>query len=293
MKSYFAKLADRATVANVPAPSAVYAPRVSDPFEDSSPQQTQLPPLEKRKRIHSALEPGGLVLSPPADDSRIERTRPIVETHKRAPSEPATEVPTLPAQQLRENRVSERTVRAVSPLESPSTISTARETVAETDASRVAELTPNEAPELSPFRSKEQTSKESDDDNTSSDERISELEREQALLLRKADAFMSSVLDAQRPAEKNQSKVTSETLPRAITRDEAEPISRLEPVQRLPPTPAQVSDGPSLVIGKLTVEVISPTPSPAPPQPQRIIVRGSRSRGGSVISARRFGLGQF
>src|SRR5881397_1904705 len=125
MKSYFAKLADRATVANVPAPSAVYAPRVSDPFENSSPQQTQLAPLEMSKRIQSAPEPGGLVPSAPVDDSRIERTRPMVETHKRTLPEPATEAPTLPTQQLQESRISERTVRDVSQLEATPTISPA------------------------------------------------------------------------------------------------------------------------------------------------------------------------
>ena len=294
MKSYFAKLADRATLANVPAASAVYAPRVSDPFEDSSGQQTQLPPLGKSTRAQSAPEPVGFASSLPVDDSRIETKRPLVETHKRISPEPATEAPTLQPKQPRENLPSERIVKDVSPREPQSLTDLPRETVADSEKSRVALLTPRQASELRVLHSKEDTRKESEARTKSSDERISELEREHAVMLRKADVFMNHPLDVQpQRAAGSENQLTNENSPAPISLVEREPPNRLEPVQRLPPAAAQESDGPSLVIGKLTVEVTPSTPAPPAPQPQRIVVRGLRNRGSGVPTGRRFGLGQF
>jgi len=294
MKSYFAKLADRATLANVPATSAASAPRVSDPFEDSSHQQTQLAPVEQSTRAQSAPEPGGFALSPPVDDSRIETGWPLVETHKRTPSESATEALTLHPKQPQESLPSERAVKDVSPREPQSLTDLPRETIADTDSLRVAALARTQVPELSVPHLREDTREESEARNKLSDERISELGREHAVLLRKADTFMNNLLDVrpQRVTE-NENKVTNETSPTSISRVEREPINRLEPAQRVPPTTAPESDGPSLVIGKLTVEVTPTTPAPPAPQPQRIVVRGSRSRGSGVPTGRRFGLGQF
>jgi len=293
MKSYFAKLADRATLANVPAASAVYAPRVSDPFEDSSHQQPQLPPFAKSTRPQSAPEPAGFALTPPVDNSRIEAKRPLVETHNRISSEPGTEAPPLQPKQPPENLLSEHTVKNISSREPQSLTDPRREIIADTDSSRVAALTPTQAPGLSVPHSKEDTREESETRTKSPDERISEFQREHAVLLRKADAFMNNLLDVQpQRVTENENKVTNETSPPSISRVERDPVNRLEPVQRLPPTSAPDSDGPSLVIGKLTVEV-TPTPPAAPPQPPRIVVRGSRSRGSGVPTGRRFGLGQF
>ena len=290
MKSYFAKLADRATLANVPARSAVYAPRVSDPFENSSQPPTQLPPPEKSRRTEFAREPVGLV-SAPLEDSQTKRGRPLVETHKRTTSDPTPETPPLQPLQLPDSLVSERTVRGVTP-EPRSFTAQPQETVGKREVSRVEVLTPTEAPEASVFHAPAQTPKDSD--AALNDERIAELKRDQAVLQRRADFFMSSLLDAHRqPADKSETKVVDASSPTSITRTEPDPISRLEPVQRLPRVTAQDSDGPSLVIGKLTVEVTPPTPPPAPAQPQRVVVRGFRGRGSGVTSGRRFGLGQF
>src|SRR5438046_8733028 len=116
MKSHFTKLADRATLANVPAASAVYAPRVSDPFEDSSHQQPQLPPFAKSTRPQSAPEPAGFALTPPVDNSRIEAKRPLVETHNRISSAPGTEATPLQPNQPRENALSSHPFQNISSL---------------------------------------------------------------------------------------------------------------------------------------------------------------------------------
>jgi hypothetical protein len=294
MKSYFAKLADRATLANVPAASAVFATRMSDPFEDTSRQQIGQPPAEASARIRSAPEPRGLVLSPPVEDSTIETKRPLVETHKRTPAKPATEAPTLQPKQSQENFPSERIVEHDLPREPQSLTDLPREPFADNEKSRVAALTPRQAAELRVLHSKEDPRQESEARTKSSDERIPELEREHAVMLRKADAFMNHLLNVQpQRAAGSENELTDESSPTPISRVEREPPNRLEPVARLAPVAAQESDGPSLVIGKLTVEVTPSNSVPPAPQPQRIVVRGLRNRGSGVPTGRRFGLGQF
>jgi hypothetical protein len=290
MKSYFAKLADRVTHVNAPAPSAVYAPRMSDPFEDSSLQKAQPLLMEKSARSIFTPEPD-LELSAPERDSKTERTGSMVETHQRTISEQPTETPTLKTKSLQESLVNDR-ITEVEPLASKSLIAPPVETDPELETAKVEQLTPRESPESRVFSSKEQTSNETVT-KQSADERISEIEREQSVLLRKADAFMSRLLDIQRPAAENENKVTSETPRSEIRSVESQQVNRLEPAQRLPPPTPHESDGPSLIIGRLTIEVTPPSSPTPPPQPQRIIVRGSRGRESGMTSSRRFGLGQF
>jgi hypothetical protein len=117
-------------------------------------------------------------------------------------------------------------------------------------------------------------SSEEDRDET----RLEEIQQEQRQLLRKADLFMERLFNARSASDEERRRELPALTPPLQTR------RRIEP-DRAPP---------SLVIGKLTVEVTPPAPpATAPAQQQVVVVRegdGSRS---SFHSSRRFGLSQF
>jgi hypothetical protein len=286
MKSYFAKLAVRATLANVPAPSAVYTAEVSDPFEVTSPPQSPLPPSESSNDSRSAHEPGGFALSPPSQETRLDSTRPVVETHKRAlpetPTSSATLLPNFPAHISSSDRA----------------VDDSAEAVLQADSARVALLTPIQVSESSLRQSNttsaDEATKRSATETASTEERLADLEQEQSVLLRKADAFMGQLLNRRKQSPPAPEVKTVGELPSTLKPNlQPQPANRAQPIRSAPRPSGQDSDRPSLVIGKLTVEVIPPTPAPVAPQPQVVVVRGARSRGNGPPSGRRFGLGQF
>ena len=88
----------------------------------------------------------------------------------------------------------------------------------------------------------------------------------------------------------NDQERTAPAVKREIVR---EPSSRLQPVAKPHQLPELPAEQPSLVIGKLTVEVM-PTPRPVAPSRRVVVVRGGdSSRRQSIHSSQRFGLGQF
>jgi hypothetical protein len=289
MKSYFAKLADRATLANVPAPSSAYAPHVPDPFAEASPEQSQLPPLNTRHPQKTFHDGEGFALSPPVDRSRAEQIA-ITTEHKRDSSETPAELLDLVPKQ------SEQIVRyTLEPKESQSTEpprdqAHVEDRVIAREVREVMTLLPNEVPQVPPPSNKD--SSHEDQPSAEKPESTINSRVDEALLLRKADLFMGRLLDGTR---EKLTKVDDERaeFSQPITKMTQEPVGRLEPVQKSSPTPVHEPDGPSLVIGKLTVEIAPPTPPPVSPQPQRTIVRGPRGRGTGFMSNHRFGLGQF
>jgi len=122
-----------------------------------------------------------------------------------------------------------------------------------------------------------------------------EYEREQSVLLQKADAFMAALLDrrTEESGTRDQNEHITERPPRhEIVREPAP--ARLQPAH-VAARPTESADAsPSLVIGKLTVEVLPPAPPPIAPSRQVIVVRGDRNaRTHAIRSSQRFGLGQF
>jgi hypothetical protein len=288
MKSYFAKLADRATLANVPAPSPVYAPRVTDPFADAPSEQAQLPPQKSQQRV-APRDPDGFALNPSQAIPSVEPQRTVVESREHEgverPSEISTLQPKTP-EQTQSHRSEEQEDGS-----SESRTEESHEQVVNSEVREVVTLLPNKTDETQSIATKEATGK---DDVLAQDRQSSiDLETEQTLLLRKADLFMSNLLDSRREPATRDEEESSEPTPQSFKRLESEPTSRLEPAPRNSPAPIQDSTGPSLVIGKLTIEVSPPSPPPVASQPQRLIVRGSRGFGRGVMSSRRFGLGQF
>jgi hypothetical protein len=288
MKSYFAKLADRATLANVPAPSPVHAPRVADPFVEAPPEPAQLPtPAVNQERL-TVREPDSFTLSPPEMKQTVESQVPVVETHQHEPAEMPTEISTLqprPAERVPSHKFEENEQE---PIEASA--EQAREEINRSEVREVVTLLPVKATETQTTTAGGPVAEE--EPEPAEPKAPIDSQREQVMLLRKADLFMSSLFDSQREPAPEETKITEPAAP-SLKKLEREPANRLEPAPKNSPVPVQESTGPSLVIGKLTVEVTPPSPPPVAPQPQRVIVRGSRGFGRGVMSNRRFGLGQF
>jgi hypothetical protein len=287
MKSYFAKLADRATLANVPAPPAAHAPRVSDPFEETAPAQTSLPVPTNKPNVPVARAP----LVPVVESQLVQSTKPKVETPSTDPVELPSEISTLQPRPRDDREVVERIQVKEQVVESPKAAQATPEEHVEPPNEHVEppQLVPNQITEFNPQPKKATKEIKSKKDDVS----LTDLQREQALSLRKADLFMSSLFEAQHESQSTPEREVAEQPAIQVARSEREPSKRLEPAPRAQPTVTAEPEGPSLIIGNLTVEVTSPSPTPAQAQPQHVIVRGSRGRAVGMRSSQRFGLGQF
>lgn len=292
MKSYFAKLAARATVANIPvAPSRF--PGSPDPFEPVAPEfVTSSPSIPQPTGVRdnapeqNARQPVMTTESPMRRDvvrvdpgrsdrdtgsqplPRLEQPTLTPPTPVEIPLQREADSPTSKDSILRREQESTEPVRSENKITTP--------------------ILPNFASELA------EVTREPGSPGT--DAQLEEIQREQSVLLRKADAFMSALLE--RP-----SKTTASSIERQAdfdrTPSKAEPPRTEIPARLQPPAPIvsardDRSDQPSLVIGKLTVEVMPPPSPPAAPSRQVVIVREGRSvRGAARNSIQRFGLGQF
>ena len=297
MKSYFAKLAARATLANVPVSSGVSAPKISDPFEAGSLSQDPAPPL-------AAVNP-----NPPFGQSfensrqspmhRTERVR--AESEKVAPTADLSKQPTTlspktqPVPPAREGSDETRTEPAIPATENR--MHSDRQNLELTPPVSPTHLIPQ--PERSRIEPLARASEENEDMNerttVRTDRRLSGIESEQLVLLRKADAFMERLFERREPSDAHQDVDSDEE--RQLTRSKREiPLdqpTRLQPMPSAPRGPEPAEEPASLVIGKLTVEVVEPAPQPVAPSPRIVVVRGTRNGRTGVPSSQRFGLGQF
>jgi hypothetical protein len=271
MKSYLARLAERATLAAPPATPAAEAGAVADPFETVAPleqaapsappraQETRsapLPPPVAPPPVQTAAPPPAPGEPPPAPKLETVVRERIVETTVRPPAPPAVETSPAPAQA----RAPEEPVVLPPPVAPPIERVVTQSTVEE---KRIVE------------------------------ERGREDQQLQQQLLRKADAFMGQLLDRRPPAPTPEPP--AERAPAVLEpRIERESAPRLQPGQPRPPIHESAPEPPSLVIGRLTVEILPSAPAAAPSRPPIVIVRGARGAGRpSFPSSRRFGIGQF
>jgi hypothetical protein len=280
MKDYLARLADRTTLREESvAPPSAPRPGVADPFAETAPFQAAppSPPGDVPELRHSPAP------SPPPstrrDPETVSAPAPVAST-----PEPVVAVPTV-IRRLVDRTIERHEVTRV-------------ETVRETSTARPLERTVPAPPP--PKRSPAATTEGATEQAVEEPERAPyDLEREQRLLLRKADTFMQRLLDrAPRPATPDHD-VASPPEPAAPIQRRIEPQTpiRLQPVERARRMPEgrgeRPAEPPSLVIGTLTVEVVSPAPAaPAPRQPI-VVVRAARAGRTGLSSSRRFGLGQF
>ena len=269
MKSYFAKLAARATLANAPISHAEPV-RKTDPFEETT--LIQPSPLAPARPVLSTEDPDRSVTSqtsPPAplslpgpSDTRDARTLKLRETLPPRPLVPSIERETA--------------------TDLPQPVTAPRESV--------TQLIPEARPPLAPLPAAgdDQNTQQSND----ASEDFAELQREQSLLLRKADDFMTRILRHRaEPVHRNEHD-TELPPPPAKREPELERPARLV-LAPLRPVVEPDSEPPALLIGTLTVEVMPPQPQPAASPSQVVVVRETRSPRTAVPSSRRFGLGQF
>ncbi|HSE34298.1 MAG TPA: hypothetical protein VLA93_22180 [Pyrinomonadaceae bacterium] len=298
MKSYFAKLAARATVTNAPA-HPVNARMAPDPFEppvttsEANPR-TVSPPIRSSDEL--PLKRGDVSKSP----SRTIQLQPVTEPTVIQAQKPTTvSAPVTDAEQS----VSEASsISELRPSRQDSeTRSTARveaqdlNVTSTTNPNRLSPETPRSGDQASrPTSTTRERSQSTDDDAVN--ERLSNVENEQAILLRKADTFMAGLFErrqrSNQETEREERADDSQARP-AISESLIQAPARLKP----PSAPARVSEpadeGPALVIEKLSVEVV-PTPSPAiSPQRQIVVIGGSRRTSAGIPSAHRFGFSRY
>ena len=282
MNSYFAKLALRAAAGNAATRFAVPTPtKAGDPFEEVSARvPTSRPESERPAQRIEAVDFGfstpqtkvPIEAIPSMETSRPEQqpdrgpgefpTRGERETIEKAPQQITKPIPPLLSHQVLQRDNSEPGMRT-STLAPPIV-----EAVGSSEA--VPPLFPEQAPVL---------------------KRLTNLEDEQEILLRKADAFMGSLLERRKAAfpEPESEPENVPTSPDLLRSSPAKPIHPHPAV--LPVRLQDDADQPSLVIGKLTVEVVPAAPTPRV-QPV-VVANKARSRNVAFPSSRRFGLGQF
>jgi hypothetical protein len=304
MKSYFAKLAARATLANVTTTAAVNSTKLADPFEQTSLPQPPSAAAEVGKSNRSVDETSSFPLSPPIPSSPgSEQVRPRSEGSTTPVPESLHHATTLLPTPPSAFSSAEHTLNSQLDIPRSKATEAGRETKqiekqtteSGTRSETLPSLTPLVAlsPTHSPTTSDESgnaTVNKTDDNHA----QLAELQREPSMLLRKADLFMEGLFDRRSQSNVNE-EIDSSNESRSTLRPNAEPdqIPRLHPIRASERPFEQGSDQPSLVIGKLTVEVVPPAPAPPTPQQQVVVVRGTRGGRSGVPSSRRFGLGQF
>ena len=298
MKSYFAKLAARATLANAPVPKPVNAPSTPNPFEttvtssEPTPRAAVSPPTRSsheapaKRGDLSKTQSRTVELQPPTEPivtqaHKSPTTGKAVVTEDQQSTTEATLISELrPSRRNSETRSSERVESQdlnVTPTTKPDRLSP------ETQRS-------TQAPSTSTKREKSQSA---DADNV--DERLSNIENEQAILLRKADAFMAGLFEHPHRSsnEPRGEEREDEGQQRAVKKVE----SLIQPPTRLQPPPPRASEPvgeePSLVIGKLSVEVVQTPPPAVTPQRQVVVIGGGRRARAGIPSAHRFGFSRY
>ena len=294
MKSYFAKLAARATLTNVTATAVANATKLADPFEQTSLPQPPSATAEIGKSNRSGVEPEKVrpqsevsaTLAPESLDHATTLLPKLPSAFSSAERTPNSQFDIPRSKAADVERQTEQTERQTEQTERQTT---------EPGTRSEAQLTPPVEVSLphSPMTSDEAGNApvdETDDNQT----QLAELQREQTMLLRKADLFMERLFDRRSQSKVNE-EIDSRNESRSTLRTNAEPdqVQRLQPIQAAERPLRQDADQPSLVIGKLTVEVVPPTPATHAPQHQVVVVRGTSGSRNGVPSNQRFGLGQF
>jgi hypothetical protein len=295
MKSYFAKLAARATLANAPTVLPVAASNTHDPFEETSTyDRTVSPAGAAPSEVRSDASVNPTPHRAFSDDEGVRTRRKespanVSEEHDELRETVVTRVEARPiarsSSDLTENSQTQETISRLQPRDS------------KFESTESTQSAPNDTSEfrLAPPSVSERTVESRAVSEPGNDEVLEEMKREQSALLRKADTFMASLLE-RRPGVAGQEPVLKDTSQESISK----PASPRAGPTRLQPPPgsphvreAAQPDQPSLVIGKLTVEV-APPPQPIAPSPQVVVIRESRStRRAGIPSSQRFGLGQF
>lgn len=296
MKSYFAKLAARATLANAPASPRTSSASLSDPFEESATQPivsdvtgTAHHPLHRSPQPPAArvITESQTEVSKPAKPRADERELRTNET-RQTPTPPDTVVT---------KSIAPRPSDVPPAFEPPETRKRSQD---DSPAQARFEVDTTQ-PALQPAKSTSDAvligpkEKETRPSASETNERLDEVEKGQATLLQKADAFMAELTVRRRappPREEPETHEERQIESVKLNRSHEAPV-RLEPVARPARLPEPVDNEPSVVIGNLSVEILPSPPPPSPPQ--QVVVRrsgGVRPRSGAP-SSQRFGFTRF
>lgn len=295
MKSYFAKLAARVTLANPQVWLPLSAPQPRDSFSETlgfaTPAATQR--VDRSVSLEHSSE--GAASRPilmntentgrqktahlenersPEDrsESVISRTESSnIEPRLRDTTPKAPEIQSLhPRTVLRDSYRTQRDKPYTGPTQKTE-VPLTKSPVASNETEKI-EVTPDESTEEHPRQTRS----------------------EQFLLLRKADDFMEALFAPRSvvaPDKEDTNRETESPKPEPAVKRES-PV-RLQPLSRPPHVPEPVQDEPSLVIEKLTVEVVPPPTQPLKSQRQVVIVREAGNGRRAVPSSQRFGLNHF
>lgn len=296
MKSYFAKLAARATLSNAPVPSSVPTSTTQDPFESASGFDAASSPRSFAQPTNSF------------DSLRSSRSHSLMrsDVNSRSRSEETS------SQGTQQNEEQSDSISDSTPLvpnvQPPPQLSreltpVAQEAVSHRE-SRQSKPESNDAPaqlvkqesdisSLAPPTTTREIREPKPTSEARTEEGLSELKHDQSVLQRKADAFMAQLFERRSKATQQEPDNDEEERrpPKPALREEP---SRLQPAPKMAALKEVADEQPSLVIGKLTVEVTSATTRTVTPPRQVVVVRGrGTARRGGVPSSQRFGLGQF
>ena len=293
MKSYFAKLAARATLVNVGVPGPPSIPNSRDPFE-----QTVIEPIAPPTTgVKQSTGPIQSTMAEVSFDSRAgNRERPRRETdnvdtglRKVSESLIPPHAETLPS--------------TVSPYPGPDTATPIDLSRTEKDlrvtaySSRQLPDTIESPPQMERLTTLPAISRKDEvpeSPRSGPKERLAEIVEEHTVLLRKADAFMTGLFGVRTAAAKEESDTQEVKRTESAKLDGPHhPPMRLQPVSRPARVAEPVDEEPSLVIGNLSVEVLAPAPVQVSPPQRIIVVGGGRQSRAGVPSSQRFGFSRF
>jgi hypothetical protein len=288
MKRYLARLAERAQTAP-PAANPMVRPAtaavVGDPFDVVAPPEPLVPPPSREApRTASSEPPPSVPRAEPASQSSMRPEPP--------PSTARTQMSALAARAV-------DNVRSVIPAAIEPTPARKADSRTEPSPLQVPPPAPAELPARMPMQSTEAAEPGTHEVSDRADRALAaEQRREQRLLLRKADAFMEQLLEGRTtrtpraeapPPERERDEPRQ---PASELRPPSEPLPRLQPARpAMPQASEPAPEPPSLVIGRLTVDIIPAAPALAPPRPRVIVIRGAQAGRSRLPSSRRFGLG--
>ncbi len=287
MKNYFARLVARAAPPRDSAPVARESTRVRDPFEQvAAPEMPGPLPETARETTSSATVATSPVAYGPAAEKRV-----------LPPVQPAPPATTPEGGRIWQSELS------ASPTpeqagDSPALAESKRSEPVETTTPKLIHSVRTAAARSPPHKLKPaETQRPGLPGEHDPDQHFAGAQREQTMLLRKADAFMNELFEDRARfqsggdlEEESESHQPESLLPLSQLIENP----RLKPAQAAEATREPDAAQPSLVIGRLTVEVAPSIPPPATPRAPIVVVReaGRGSRDG-IPSSQRFGLGQF
>jgi hypothetical protein len=285
MKSYFAKLAARVTLAHRQVSLPVTGPKPVAPFAETSSLVTaatnHVEQYDRpRARANQTRIPQSLSLGEEVGSRIQPAARTVFEARSQSVERPDVSVTT------------EQSPASITLSPDPQVRTTRSETQSvDDDHAREPDHLVFQENSVTMLTPRDVTDAQEDVEGDVDSDRPTETD--QSVLLRKMDAFMESMFRRRSEPEVERDIEQEIEGPRPKSQSVPEAPMRLQPLPRSPQVVEPAEEQSSLVIEKLTVEVVPPAPPPVQSQRQVVVVREARGERRVVPSSRRFGLSQF